>query len=168
MGIFGSLFKKEITKIEKNDTFSNGELANLMKQKNGQEILEDGAENGNLACQQLLYTLHMIGAKVDKFNKDKFEYYTKLAAHQNDSTAQMNYAKIIYDSIEELKSENMEKNGGVPKDSILNIKDKLEESLIWYKKAYRNGNQGALKSINNIEIKLLKDWIDPIIEEYYE
>lgn len=168
MGIFGSLFKKEITKIEKNDTFSKEELVSLMKQENGKEILEEGAENGNLACQQLLYTIHMIGAKTDKFNKDKFEYYTKLAAHQNDSTAQFNYAKNIYDSIEELKSENMEKNGGVPMDSLLNIKGKLEESVMWYKKAYKNGNTGALESVNNIEINLLKDWIDPLIEEYYE
>ena len=74
--------------------------------------MEKGAENGNLKCQQLLYTIYMIGAKVDKFNRDKFEYYTKLAAHQNDSTAQFNHAKNIYDSIEELRSETIEKKGG--------------------------------------------------------
>ena len=94
MGFFDFL-KSEITSVGKNDTFSKGELANLLKKDNGKDLLEEGAENGNLECQQLLYTIHMIGAKIDKFNRDKFEYYTKLAAHQNDATAQFNHAKNI-------------------------------------------------------------------------
>lgn len=168
MGILKSLFKKEINNIDKNDNFKKGELKNLLKQDNGISIIEQGANNGNLRCQQFLYTLYMIGANIDTLNKEKFEYYTKLAAHQNDSTAQFNYAKIIYDSIEELKPENMEKNGGVHVDSLLHIQNKLEESVVWYKRAYENGNKKGLENANNIEINLLKNWINPLIEECYE
>lgn len=166
MGLFGSFFKNEITSIRKNDTFSSAELTNLLKQD--KDIVEKGAENGNLECQQLLYTLHMIGANIDKFNRDKFEYYTKLAAHQNDSTAQFNHAKNIYDSIEELKSENIEKNGGVLIDSLLGIKEKLEESIFWYKKSHDNGDRKGLENANNIEINILNNWIDPLVKEYFE
>ena len=166
MGFF-DFFKNEITSIGKNDTFSKGELANLIKKDNGKDLLEEGAENGNLECQQLLYAIHMIAAKVDKFNRDKFEYYTKLAAYQNDATAQFNHAKNIYDSIEEIKSETMEKNGGVDIDSILNIQKKLEEVLFWYKKSYQNGSKRGLNNANNIEA-LLKGWINPLVEEHYK
>jgi TPR repeat protein len=167
MGFFDFL-KSEITSIGKNDSFSKGELATLLKKNNGKDLLEEGAKNGNLECQQLLYTIHMIGAKVDKFNRDKFEYYTKLAANQNDATAQFNLAKIIYDSIEELKPEAMEKNGGVSMDSILSIQQKLEEVVFWYKKSYQNGNKEGLKNANDIEVHLLKEWINPLVDEHYE
>jgi len=167
MGFFDFL-KSEITNIGKNDTFSKGELANLIKKDNGKDLIEEGAENGNLECQRLLYTIYMIGANIDKFNRDKFEYYTKLAAHQNDAAAQFNHAKNIYDSIEEIKSKTMEKNGGVAIDSILSIQQKLEEVVFWYKKSYQNGNKRGLDNANNIEFHLLKEWINPLVEKHYE
>lgn len=168
MGLFGSFLKKNITKIEKADTYSEDELMNILNKDNGEKIIEEGAENGNLQCQQLLYTIHMIGAKINKINRDKFEYYTKLAAEQNDSTAQFNHAKNIYDSIEELKSENMENNNGVLIDSLPYIQKKLNESVYWYRKSYENGNKEGLEYVKKIEVNLLKDWIDPLVQEYFE
>lgn len=156
-----------ITKIEQADKISNEEFTNLFKQDNGILIIEEGADNGNLDCQQLLYTIYLAEINLDEKNKDKYEHYTKLAAYQNDPIAQSNYAKIIYDSIEELKSEYLEKHGGVPTDSLLYIQDKLQKSLGWYKKAYDNGNTDAVESINNVEF-ILKDFINPLVHQHYK
>ncbi len=149
--------------IKKDTIFATDELSNIMKQKNGNKIIEEGAENGNLECQQLLYNIHYIGRNVDKENKDKFEYYTMLAAHQNDSVAQFNHAKNIYDSIIELKQEYIQKNGGVNPVSGTDIKAKLDDAKAWYSKAYKNGNITAENSLK--ELSKIIDWIDSMV--YY-
>lgn len=167
MGLISNLFSKKIEKIEKHDTLSGNELSSILKYPNGIKIIENGAQKGNLKCQQFLYTLFMIGEKASSENREKFEHYTKLAAFQDDSTAQANYAKIILDNIEELKSENIE-NNGILIDSLLDIQEKLNECLKWYKLSYANGNKKVLDNINNIEIHLLQNWINPLVDEYYQ
>lgn len=158
--------QNEITYIEQDDTFSPTELIVLLEKK-GVSFIEEGAENGNLQCQVLLYTLY--GSHLDtKENVDKFKYYTKLAACQNDSMAQANQAQLIYKSIKELKPETLKKNGNnLPIDSLLDIQKKLIESIYWYKKSYDNGNKEVITNIQDIEITILKDWVEPLVKKHF-
>lgn len=167
-----SHLKNEITCIKKEDTLSENELINLVNKK-GINFIEEGANNGNLACLELLYTLYGTALEENEENVLKYIYYTKLAAHQNDPIAQFNYAKSIYDNIEELKPETLEKNADrIPIDSLHDIKEKLEESIYWFNKSYENADtdelkMSALESIKNIKNNILNGWIEPQIKKYF-
>ena len=97
MGFFDFFKSKEIQ-------INNDKFANLMKLAfEDRDNVEKCAENGDLDCQIVLYTIYT-PSKSNNSTIEKFVYYTKLAAHQNDATAQKNYGKFIFDNINELKN----------------------------------------------------------------
>lgn len=124
---------------------------------NNKKYIEDRAEKGDLMCQQVLYTIYAHSEK-DNSTIEKFSYYSKLAAYQNDVIAQINYARIILKNINELIDQK-----NIPLKLVVSIKKQLEESLYWFKKAYENGENEVLYDINMIENNLLNNRINPLV-----
>lgn len=146
IGRYKKILKDSVkTRILKETQISLNDISLIIENNsNDIERIVDGGRNGNLNCQIFLSQVSIMS------NSSDAEYWTRLAAERDDADSQANLAKIIYDNISELKSQ-YRRNNDIDIDLMPGIKAKLEESLYWYKQAYKNGNISAKESVENIE-----------------
>lgn len=137
--------------IKKETNISMDDIGSLL-QSNTKNIakIHTGAKNGNLTCQVFLSQMELEG--LTKYANDpsvshekiaqmqrNFEYYTKLAAEQDDVDSQFNLAQNYLMKVDISK-------GTLNEDDLTN----LESAKYWYEKANFNGHENTEEIISTL------------------